>query len=424
MDRKLESLSTRVFAADTTNDIPTQINYPHISKARSVNAWMRQGNPPCAKSATPAVLDNRQSLIDTASTTISSSLFDATVPVAAVANLPDKRCERVEFGSSRALPQQAHQEHQLQYALYHLKDPAQCMQSSYNYDFARTERAFCEQNELKQAVEPCVAWGSFTCSQEAYYNQLALDPRCFVSSLASETTAPNFMSSMHGIDNFPIAASGITVTIMPPISNALSITSDFNHKDVEHNVPLSQDPSINIDGEMVHNTTLYNADNGPEYTVSTEPACAESNKSYAALIHRAFMSQQDKSMKLRDLYQWFRDNTNKAKSPDKGWKSSIRHNLSMNKAFTKCDPNQPDLNNDLSLQNSGTGGSNSTRWHLIPGCQDGVESTNKFRQERKKRASRSSSGDGVICGRIHKTVEATSIRKGRHNAVQNRVTNR
>ena len=52
---------------------------------------------------------------------------------------------------------------------------------------------------------------------------------------------------------------------------------------------------------------------------------------YAQLIYRAFMSRPRHSMTLQELYQWFRDNTDKATgSQSRGWQNSIRHNLSMN----------------------------------------------------------------------------------------------
>jgi hypothetical protein len=51
---------------------------------------------------------------------------------------------------------------------------------------------------------------------------------------------------------------------------------------------------------------------------------------YAKLIYKALMSQMDYTMTLQELYQWFRDNTGKAKNERGGWQNSIRHNLSMN----------------------------------------------------------------------------------------------
>ena len=52
---------------------------------------------------------------------------------------------------------------------------------------------------------------------------------------------------------------------------------------------------------------------------------------YATLIFRALMSKKDHQMVLKDIYDWFEKNTEKAKDPSsRGWQNSIRHNLSMN----------------------------------------------------------------------------------------------
>ncbi|KAK1991673.1 hypothetical protein LX36DRAFT_694645 [Colletotrichum falcatum] len=58
---------------------------------------------------------------------------------------------------------------------------------------------------------------------------------------------------------------------------------------------------------------------------------------YAKLIHRALLNAPGHSMTLQELYKWFQDNTDKTDKPDgnKGWQNSIRHNLSMNKAFER-----------------------------------------------------------------------------------------
>ncbi|KAH8757877.1 hypothetical protein F5883DRAFT_566583 [Diaporthe sp. PMI_573] len=170
---------------------------PDTSQASwvSSNVWIKQVNPPCAKSATPAAItDNHLSFIDTTSTTISSSPFNATLPVAPVANFSHGRCEGIDLCGPCALSQQAHPDPQLQYARYHPEDNVQCMQSSLDYNFAGIERTFCDQNGQKQPMQPCVSWENFTFSQQGYDKQLSLDSRCFLNNLASEATQPNFMS--------------------------------------------------------------------------------------------------------------------------------------------------------------------------------------------------------------------------------------
>ena len=69
-------------------------------------------------------------------------------------------------------------------------------------------------------------------------------------------------------------------------------------------------------------------------------ANAKTDEPYAKLLWRALMSTPDHAMTLQEIYQWFRENTDKdikkhhsERRPGKnaeGWQNSIRHNLSMN----------------------------------------------------------------------------------------------
>ena len=55
-------------------------------------------------------------------------------------------------------------------------------------------------------------------------------------------------------------------------------------------------------------------------------------KPYARLIYEALVQAPAHRMRLRDIYEWFEQNTNKPReSGSNGWQNSIRHNLSMNK---------------------------------------------------------------------------------------------
>ncbi|KAL9638630.1 MAG: hypothetical protein Q9164_001437 [Protoblastenia rupestris] len=48
------------------------------------------------------------------------------------------------------------------------------------------------------------------------------------------------------------------------------------------------------------------------------------------------MDAPDHRMILRDIYRWIEHNTDKASDPSfTGWQNSVRHNLSMNQAFSK-----------------------------------------------------------------------------------------
>lgn len=69
--------------------------------------------------------------------------------------------------------------------------------------------------------------------------------------------------------------------------------------------------------------TTNGDDTDGDASISSEP--------YAQLIFKALLSAPEHKMVLKDIYEWFEKNTDKAKhNSSKGWQNSIRHNLSMN----------------------------------------------------------------------------------------------
>lgn len=76
--------------------------------------------------------------------------------------------------------------------------------------------------------------------------------------------------------------------------------------------------------------SLLNTNDAESNTDPTENA-----EPYAQLIYRALKEAPGHGMVLKDIYDWFEKNTDKAKNPlSKGWQNSIRHNLSMNGVST------------------------------------------------------------------------------------------
>ncbi|KAG7193447.1 uncharacterized protein KQ657_000865 [Scheffersomyces spartinae] len=57
--------------------------------------------------------------------------------------------------------------------------------------------------------------------------------------------------------------------------------------------------------------------------------------SYATLIGMSILSHVDKRLTLSQIYQWIADTFKYYKRDEVGWQNSIRHNLSLNKAFIK-----------------------------------------------------------------------------------------
>ncbi|KAF1981945.1 hypothetical protein K402DRAFT_425018 [Aulographum hederae CBS 113979] len=101
---------------------------------------------------------------------------------------------------------------------------------------------------------------------------------------------------------------------------------------------------------------------------------------YAKLIFRCLLGAEEHTMVLRDIYDWFRQNTDKGRDKDaKGWQNSIRHNLSMNKAFEKVEQAQNDEQRRGFL------------WRLTDkAIREGVKSTTRYRSKQpNKRPPRS-----------------------------------
>lgn len=108
-------------------------------------------------------------------------------------------------------------------------------------------------------------------------------------------------------------------TAFGPPSPATSLSSiqsrDFNTR------PYTSKGSLNAVPEL----------NNPMLPEEMDEDGCSTEEPYARLIWRALMSAPGNRMVLREIYEWFEKNTNKAKNSDsKGWQNSIRHNLSMN----------------------------------------------------------------------------------------------
>ncbi|UKZ90223.1 uncharacterized protein TrAFT101_005250 [Trichoderma asperellum] len=132
-------------------------------------------------------------------------------------------------------------------------------------------------------------------------------------------------------------------------------------------------------------------------TMSSARHDDKADEPYAKLIYKALMGQPDYTMTLQELYQWFRENTSKAKNERGGWQNSIRHNLSMNAAFKRRDRKRveetapPACAEGESLLAGEAKRANE--WILEDwAVRDGVQSTTRYRKGNSgRRSSRRSS---------------------------------
>ncbi|KAF2186460.1 hypothetical protein K469DRAFT_663344 [Zopfia rhizophila CBS 207.26] len=110
-----------------------------------------------------------------------------------------------------------------------------------------------------------------------------------------------------------------------------------------------------------------------------DDAAVDKEQPYAQLIYRALMQSPGHMMILRDIYNWFKQNTDKAADKEtKGWQNSIRHNLSMNGAFEKVDQPCEEAKKGF-------------MWRLTDeAIREGVKSTTRYRSKMpNKRGHRS-----------------------------------
>ena len=85
-------------------------------------------------------------------------------------------------------------------------------------------------------------------------------------------------------------------------------------------------PGPDMDRGCEDGVSLVNTNEG-----ESDADASENAEPYAQLIYRALRDAPGHGMVLKDIYDWFEKNTDKAKNPSsKGWQNSIRHNLSMN----------------------------------------------------------------------------------------------
>ncbi|KAJ2902806.1 Forkhead box protein K2 [Zalerion maritima] len=121
-------------------------------------------------------------------------------------------------------------------------------------------------------------------------------------------------------------------------------------------------------------------------------------KSYAQLLYDCFMSHSDHSMTLQEIYKWFRDNTDKAKDDSgKGWQNSVRHNLSMNKAFVKKErhPDGSESTSPGSLSMAADNKKPSNVWVLTEwAAREGVQSTTRYRNQKHTSGNKTLSSRG------------------------------
>ncbi|EEB06205.2 fork head transcription factor Fhl1 [Schizosaccharomyces japonicus yFS275] len=204
-------------------------------------------------------------------------------------------------------------------------------------------------------------------------------PVSSIPSTASSSLSPSLSKT-------PLSANQNSITAVKLENTATTVAASGASQTINTPVQYSNGhpgPSQQI-GVAAHNganAALFQS----QSTAITKP-----NLSYASLIARTLIANSNRKMTLNDICEWISDHWLYYKLQPPTWHNSIRHNLSLNKAFIRV-PRQ---------QNEPGKGS---FWMLDPACIPQFEGTNV---RRTKRATTPASVSAPVAHRVSHTAAA------------------
>lgn len=174
--------------------------------------------------------------------------------------------------------------------------------------------------EMSQQSRPSLQMNPFTSGMEMY---LPYQQGAYPTHMQPHFIPPTYSMGM-GSD---------TTSIPPPSLITPDMMSFRSAHDAYYTTPLWQQKLAAFPTQEYDQTT--STDDGMEGTDGLdefdEDEAGNFDKPYAQLIYEALMQAPGHRMLLRDIYEWFQNNTRKPReSGTNGWQNSIRHNLSMN----------------------------------------------------------------------------------------------
>ncbi|KAL9094438.1 MAG: hypothetical protein Q9165_003288 [Trypethelium subeluteriae] len=216
-----------------------------------------------------------------------------------------------------------------------------------------------------------------TSSKGLYTPEIAFPPSCY----ELDSPQPPHLPALNATKSLKAAQVLREGTSQPDELTAASFPCNPSSTVPAEAQYISNDFSNDFDTQSA---MLVEPDDGFIASRELTPDSEMKEEPYAKKIHRCLISAPGHTMVLRDIYEWFIQNTEKCKEPDaSAWKNSIRHNLSMNAAFVKV------------IQPQGEEQKKGCSWKLADfAVKEGVKSTTRYRTKApSKRSARARDPD-------------------------------